>query len=145
MDLNIDSNVNPQSIGFIDAIKKGLKNYAEFNGRATIAEYWWFVLFYFIVACVLGWVPIIGYIITIAVFIPLLALSWRRMHDTGRCGAWWFISWIPIVGQVLWIVWCCQSSEPRENRFGPVPGANIPPAAPRTGVNVPPVPPTPGA
>ena len=43
------------------------------------------------------------------------------MHDIGKGGGWYFILLIPIVGWILWIVWCCKPSEPCPNRFGDVP------------------------
>lgn len=58
---------------------------------------------------------------TLAFLVPSLAVSWRRMHDIGKGGGWYFILLIPIVGWILWIVWCCKPSEPCPNRFGDVP------------------------
>lgn len=115
-------NVNPQTIGFVDAIKVALAKYADFSGRATVAEYWWFFLFNFIVGLVLGFIPYIGWLISLALLIPSLAISWRRMHDIGKGGGWYFINLIPVIGWIIWIIWAVKSSEPQPNRFGPVPG-----------------------
>ena len=79
---------NPM-VGFGQAIKLGFGKYADFGGRATRAEYWWWQLF-----CVLvSMIPIIGSIIGLAVFIPSLAVTSRRLHDVGRTGWWQALPW----------------------------------------------------
>ena len=116
---NYNQAPNPTSyIGLVEAIKICFNKYANFKGRATRAEYWWWFLFQFLVGCVIGWVPFVGWAVSIALLIPTLAVSWRRMHDIGKGGGWWFINFIPLVGLILWIVWGCQQSEPTPNRFG---------------------------
>ena len=127
MDFN---NVPTPPLTFQDAVKRVFNKYAEFNGRASRAEFWWFILFTFIVNAVLGILAaitnwgVINYIdglFGLAVIIPTLAVSWRRLHDIGKAGGWWFINFIPLVGSVIFIIWCAQPSEPRANRFGDVP------------------------
>ena len=53
----------------------------------------------------------------LAVLIPWLALAWRRLHDTNRSGGWWFIGWIPIVGQIILLVFLVQPPNPAGSRF----------------------------
>lgn len=106
-------------IGFGDAIKICFQKYATFSGRATRAEYWWFYLFTFVVSMLCVWSEYLTYAVSIALIIPSLAVSWRRMHDIGKGGGWYFINLIPLVGTILWIIWCCRPSEPYPNRFGP--------------------------
>lgn len=113
-------------IGFGDAIQICINKYATFSGRATRAEYWWWYLFTFIMSAVTMWLGhlgtvglVINYLINLALLVPTLAVSWRRMHDIGKGGGWFFINLIPLVGQIIWIVWCCKESEPFDNRFGP--------------------------
>jgi uncharacterized membrane protein YhaH (DUF805 family) len=95
-----------------------LKRYAEFSGRSRRKEYWMYTLFYFIVAIVLSYVDslvglgggsslqaasganaglgavthmgVLGGIFALANLIPYLAVSIRRLHDTGRAG-WWVL------------------------------------------------------
>ncbi|MDE5903612.1 MAG: DUF805 domain-containing protein [Muribaculaceae bacterium] len=120
---------------FGDAVRLFFQNYANFNGRASRSMYWWVVLFNFIVACAIG---VIGAIIgsetmakfldgiyTLAVLVPSLSIGVRRMHDIGKGGGWIFISLIPFVGWIWYIVLCCTDSEPYDNRFGPVPYAPV--------------------
>lgn len=115
-------------IGFVEAIQICLNKYADFKGRASRAEFWWFILFMFIVGCFQGILnrfgvfgQIISGLVSLAFIVPKLAVCWRRMHDIGKGGGWWFICFIPVVGWILWIVWCCQPSEQYPNRFGDVP------------------------
>jgi uncharacterized membrane protein YhaH (DUF805 family) len=92
-------------IEFIDAIKRGFQNYFKFSGRATRAEYWWFVLFTQLLGLA-GIVPVIGWIIgplaSIASIIPSISLSVRRLHDIGKSG-WWMMVWVGSV--LIWVFW----------------------------------------
>ncbi|MBA9083889.1 uncharacterized membrane protein YhaH (DUF805 family) [Fontibacillus solani] len=111
---------------------KVLKNYVGFEGRARRKEYWMFVLFNFIISFVLGFIQgftkafvDIGNILTIlynlAVFIPALAVTFRRLHDTGRSGWWVLISLIPIAGGIVMLVFTCLDSDEGNNKYGPNP------------------------
>lgn len=107
------------AMDFGTAIKTCFNKYATFSGRATRAEYWWWSLFSFIVGLLTCWIPALGGLISLALFIPGLAVSWRRLHDIGKAGGWYFIGWIPLVGWIFMIVWYCTESEKMDNRFGP--------------------------
>lgn len=107
------------AMGFGEAISTCFKKYATFSGRATRAEFWWFTLFSFIVSIVVCWIPILGQLIGLALFIPGLAVAWRRLHDIGKGGGFYFIGWIPLVGWIFMIIWYTTKSEPFDNRFGP--------------------------
>ncbi len=127
---------------FVGALKK----YAVFHGRARRKEFWYFQLFYIIFFCVslgvdysLGIVlegEVIGplsLIYFLATFLPMLAVSMRRLHDTGHRGWWWLmnlIPWIPLgdsdssvraiqfgIG-LIWIGLMVENSQFGENRFG---------------------------
>lgn len=113
---------------------KVLKNYAVFSGRAQRAEYWWFVLFNIIISIVLGVVDgatgtfspesgvgLLGGIYSLAVLLPGLGVSIRRLHDTGRTGWWLLIALIPIIGLLVVLVFMIFDSEPGENQYGPNP------------------------
>ena len=107
-----------------------LKNYFNFSGRATRSEYWWFILISIIIGFVLEIVDVIIFsssggeilgflsiIYYLAVFIPGLAVLFRRLHDTGRSGWWWLISLIPLIGAIVLIVFACLDSTP-DNKYG---------------------------
>ncbi|MBQ5675759.1 MAG: DUF805 domain-containing protein [Lachnospiraceae bacterium] len=102
-----------------------LKNYAKFDGRARRKEYWMFVLGNFIIGFVLGFIlgiigapTYIGYIYSLAVLVPSIAVAVRRLHDIGKSGVWYFINFIPCIGSIWLIVLLCQDSMPGENEYG---------------------------
>lgn len=61
---------------------------------------------------------VLYYLFALATIIPHLALTWRRMHDINRSGAWYFIILVPIVGIFWFIYLCCQRGDDEENDFG---------------------------
>ncbi len=81
------------NVDFITAIKLFFANYVNFRGRSTRAEYWFAVLFVFIVSMLLTMLgmSILANLFTLAVFLPNMAICFRRFHDTGRSG-WWVIA-----------------------------------------------------
>jgi uncharacterized membrane protein YhaH (DUF805 family) len=111
-----------------------MKNFLQFSGRSRRSEYWYFVLFYvpihFVFAFIdisLGWVrtgsgigPLSG-LLTLVMFLPNLALSIRRLHDTGRSGWWILIGFVPIVGVIALIVFYATEGEAGTNAYGPNP------------------------
>jgi hypothetical protein len=105
-------------IGFVDAIRRGLMQFAVFQGRASRSEFWWFALFNFLVGLVLGWIPFIGFIIMIALLIPGIAVGVRRLHDTDRVGWWYLIGFVPLIGFIVLLIFFIQPSRPGQNRFG---------------------------
>ena len=111
-------------MGFLDAVKSVFSQYATFTGRARRSEYWYFVLFNYIVSLglVLTGVQMLSYIWSLATFIPGLAVAVRRMHDIGKSGWFLLIAFIPIVGAIWLIVLCCKDSQP-DNQYGPNPKA----------------------
>lgn len=60
------------------------------------------------------------------VFLPSLGLCWRRLHDIGKAGGWYFIGLIPVIGWIILLIWFSRRSEPTPNRFGPVPNLQNP-------------------
>lgn len=114
---------------FVQALKK----YAVFSGRSRRKEYWYFVLFVVLIQVVLtiidaslgtlhrSWgVGLLTGIFNLAILIPGLAVSVRRLHDTDRSGWWILLGLIPIIGPIILIVFYVQDSTPA-NRYGPNP------------------------
>lgn len=113
---------------------KVLRQYADFNGRARRKEFWMFFLFNLIFSVaamildnVLGiaWEKI-GYgplyvIYGLAVFLPNLAVTVRRLHDVGKSGWWIFISLIPLIGAIWLLVLMVTDGNPGNNEYGPNP------------------------
>ncbi|ESQ92950.1 hypothetical protein ABAC460_01495 [Asticcacaulis sp. AC460] len=132
-------------MGFVEAVKACFNNYANFEGRASRSEFWWFRLFQILVAIglfILAGIiaAIVGSasddsnaagaataipILLIAIFylgtlLPELAVAVRRLHDTNKSGFWLLIAFIPFGGIVL-LVFFCTGSEYGPNRYGPNP------------------------
>lgn len=122
---------------FIDTVKN---KYADFNGRATRSEYWYFVLFYFIISFVVRIVDIylvnpqlnltpeaamqgtvLTGIFTLALLLPQIGVSIRRLHDTGRSGWWYLLILIPILGWLVLIYFYTIDSQSGTNAYGPNP------------------------
>lgn len=107
-----------------------MKNYITFDGRARRKEYWMFFLINIIILLVLsivdgvlfGGTAILSGIYALIQFLPQLAVSVRRLHDTDRSGWWILLGLIPIVGLVL-LVFFCLNGTPGSNRFGADPKA----------------------
>ncbi len=108
-----------------------LKNYAGFSGRARRKEYWMFTLFnmiFVIVAMILdnvlgiaiegmGYGPIYG-LYFLAIIIPGLAVTVRRLHDVGKSGWMYLIIFIPIIGVIWLLVLLATDSNLGENQYG---------------------------
>jgi uncharacterized membrane protein YhaH (DUF805 family) len=114
-------------MSFMDAVKSVLTQYVGFSGRARRSEYWFFVLFNVLLSIVAGIIgglikfPLLSTLISLALLLPALAVSIRRLHDTGRSGWWLLIGLIPLVGLIVLIVFFVQDSQPGQNAFGPNP------------------------
>ena len=107
-----------------------LIKYADFSGRSRRREYWWFAAFNMAVSIVLGVVEamvgksqysLLAGVYCLAVLVPSIAVTVRRLHDTGRNGWWFLISLIPIVGSLVMLVYMVTDSGPGRNQYGPNP------------------------
>lgn len=114
----------------MDWYLKVIKNYVGFTGRARRKEYWMYCLFYIIIAIVIGVVErvagmgtMLSSLYSLALLLPSIAVSIRRMHDTGRSGWWVLINLIPILGWLIFLFFTVQDSEPGSNDWGPNPKA----------------------
>ncbi len=105
---------------FIEALKK----YAVFSGRARRKEYWMYTLFvciFYVVFLGIGLAvdhPLIGVLFYLAILVPSLAVTVRRLHDTGRTGWWVLIGLVPLVGAIVMLVFLCSEGESGANKFG---------------------------
>jgi uncharacterized membrane protein YhaH (DUF805 family) len=118
---------------------KVLKQYADFAGRARRTEFWMFTLFSAIISIVLGLLDSLlglafvegtmsgwlGMLYALAVLLPSLAVTVRRLHDTSRSGWWVLIGLVPIVGGIVLIVFCAMPGNMGANAYGPDPKAPI--------------------
>ena len=106
---------------------KVVKNYAGFSGRAQRKEYWMFILFYMVFSVLAGIVDgVIGTsgalqgLLGLGLLVPSLAVLIRRLHDVGKSGLWFLLSFT-IIGFIPLIIWWCTMSEPKKNRYGNIP------------------------
>ena len=130
-------------MGFGKAVTTCLGKFFTFAGRAPRSEYWYFYLFFLI--CIIAAVVIDGMLNTIildengefaggmlmvltilALFIPQLAVTVRRLHDLDRSGWWWWLGLVPLVGGIILLVWFCMRGTEGNNRFGPNPLNPVP-------------------
>jgi uncharacterized membrane protein YhaH (DUF805 family) len=121
-------------MSFIDAIKSYFNNYATFKGRARRSEFWFTVLFTFLVSAALSIVfpgpteMVWGMEVeqtsaaenlwSLATIVPSLAVTWRRLHDVGRSGKYFFFILIPIAGIIMLLIELTKDSQPGENQYG---------------------------
>jgi uncharacterized membrane protein YhaH (DUF805 family) len=114
-------------MNFQDAIKSGFKNYANFSGRAVRSEFWYWILFCFIVGIVTAIldgaifpdndISPLNTIFGLAVLIPNFAVGARRLHDIDRTG-WWQLIAFTVIGIFILIYWWVQPGQQGTNRFG---------------------------
>jgi len=106
---------------YVDAWKK----FADFSGRSRRSEFWYFALINGVLNWVLGFLPGIGWILSLlfglAIIVPGIAVGIRRMHDIGKSGWWCLINLIPLVGTIWFIVLAAQDSESGANKWGACP------------------------
>jgi uncharacterized membrane protein YhaH (DUF805 family) len=115
-------------MNFVEAIKSGFSNYVGFSGRAQRSAYWFWTLFNCIVmvvtsvidAVVLSGAPVTYSIAALALILPSLAVSVRRLHDLDRTG-WWLLLALTGIGGIVLLVWFCMRGTIGANRFGPDP------------------------
>jgi uncharacterized membrane protein YhaH (DUF805 family) len=115
-----------------------LKKYAVFEGRAGRKEYWFFILFNILISMALGYVDwltgninpetglgILSGIYALGVMIPGMAVSVRRLHDTDRSGWWLLITFVPVIGAIVFLYFMVLDSNPETNEYGPSPKVNM--------------------
>ena len=89
------------------------KRYADFSGRTSVRGYWMAFLFNCLAGIVLGLIgiAILSTLYTLAGMIPGLALTVRRLRDSGSHWANIFWGFVPIVGVIILIVKLCKPSK----------------------------------
>ena len=118
-------------MNFIEAIQSGFRNYVGFSGRAPRSEFWYWYLFAVLLGIVAGLIdaaiapgseygPVTA-IMGLALFLPGLAVSIRRLHDLGRSGWYFLLILIPLIGGIILLIWFCMRGTVGPNQYGPDP------------------------
>ncbi|MBP7650100.1 MAG: DUF805 domain-containing protein [Phenylobacterium sp.] len=134
----------------MDLMLQPLRRYADFNGRARRSEYWLFALFVALVQMatgILSWfvggdlsedafatpasaiIALLYLGFCLYIFVPSVAVSFRRLHDSGRTAWWMLLVLIPILGHLVLLIFMILDGTPGANRFGDDPKG----ASPATG------------
>jgi uncharacterized membrane protein YhaH (DUF805 family) len=117
-------------MNFAEAIQSGFRNYVGFEGRAARSEFWFWALFAVLVSIatqVLDGIlfgqqfGLLSGIAALAMFLPGLAVSVRRLHDRDKSGWFVLLYFIPLVGFIILLIWFCMRGTVGPNRFGPDP------------------------
>jgi len=114
-----------------------LNKYAVFEGRARRKEYWSFVLFNVLISIALGVIDrltgnvnletglgLLSGIYGLGVMIPGMAVSVRRLHDTDRSGWWLLITFVPVLGAIVFFYFMVIDGNSERNDYGPSPKGN---------------------
>ena len=121
-------------IRFTDAYKLAWVNFAKCTGRSRRSEFWFFGLanfmVFFILGIIAGFIGEVGMALSgiylLAICIPAISLSVRRLHDTGKSGCFIFLGLIPFIGEIILLYFYCLDSEERQNEYGPSPKYILP-------------------
>jgi len=119
---------------FLDPVTQ---KYADFSGRASRSQYWYFVLYFVLLSLVMATIdtfvinPMLGatlaqasqggflqIIFALALFLPSLSIGARRLHDIGRSGWWLLLIFVPIIGALILLYWFTLKSQPENNKYG---------------------------
>ena len=121
-------------MNFTQAVETGFRKYVVFSGRARRSEFWYWILFTTVVSLVLTIVDVALFassseytsgpfssLFSLATLLPSIAISVRRLHDLDKSGWWLLLSFIPLIGFIVLIIWFASRGTEGDNRFGPDP------------------------
>lgn len=118
---------------FTEAVSVCFRKYADFSGRASRSEYWWFALFNtllyltVLLLAVMSATVLAGmffYLALLGLLIPNLSVTFRRLHDAGHPGTYFLFNFIPLVGPIIMLIFALQQSETWDNEYGLGPNTN---------------------
>ena len=122
-------------MGFGDAIRVCFSQYVTFSGRASRSEFWYWVLFVFLVSTGCSIVDaavfkseeagVLTSLFSLATFLPYISVCVRRLHDVDRSGWWFWLILIPLIGWLVLLIWNCTKGTTGDNHFGTDPLALI--------------------
>ena len=110
---------------------KVINSYSDFNGRARRKEYWVFTLWNIIFALLASLLdysfgivyPLVGYgplyvAYALFVLVPGIAVTVRRLHDTGKSGWMYLVAFIPIAGWIWLLILFITEGDQGNNAYG---------------------------
>ncbi len=115
---------------FTQAVRSCFLNYITFQGRAQRSEFWYFALFSLLGSIAISVLEsltagislvetgVLEGLFSLAVLLPSLAVSVRRLHDLDRTGWWWWLWLIPIVGWIILLIWMVKKGTYGDNAYG---------------------------
>ena len=134
-----------------------IRKYADFSGRARRKEFWLFALLIFLIEIVfmalisavggqdllMGYhasanapmsgplmaVALLHFAVMLALLVPSLAVTFRRLHDTNRTGWWLLLGLIPFLGALVLLIFYLLDGTPGPNKYGPDPKGRVSAAA----------------
>ena len=113
--------------------KLALSRYAVFSGRSQRSEFWFFALFssliqlgLYLVDSMLGWTFMadgleygaLSTIALLALLVPGLSVSARRLHDIGKSGWWQLLILLPFLGVIVLIYFWARDGQAGQNAYG---------------------------
>jgi uncharacterized membrane protein YhaH (DUF805 family) len=134
----------PRRVGLVEAVVRALRQFASGEGRASLAEFWYFALFVMLMwaafygltnfvawagaqggaAQVVGalglGVALVLLITCLALVVPFTAVAVRRLHDTGRTGWWAALLFVPLISVVVFVLLVLPGAF-APNKYGPEP------------------------
>lgn len=120
--------------GFVGSVCLTFSRYADFKGRASRGEYWYFMLFQVLLNLaaliadnnMLSGSDLGETVVYIAMLLPLVTVSVRRLHDTDRSGWWLLLFGLPVIGAIVLMAWFAAPGQRRLNEYGPDPLDQLP-------------------
>lgn len=117
-----------RQVDFGEAVRLFLSNYARFQGRSSRGAYWWSVVFYWLLLIGAGILdgaadgdgepgPLTG-LVWLGLLLPNIAVTVRRLHDTGKSGWWWLLLQVPLIGWIFSLLFLTQPGQRMPNVFG---------------------------
>lgn len=101
------------------------QKYADFNGRSRRSEFWYFTLInalvivgIILIELIFGTYGLLGALYAFGTIVPALAVTVRRLHDTGRSGWSILLCLIPVIGGIILLIFLLQDSQYGENQYG---------------------------
>ena len=98
------------------------EKYICFDGRAGRGEFWKYILVTVVVSTILGFIPkaggILQFLWNLALLLPTLGVTARRLHDSGKSGWLQLLHLIPIIGGIILLIFCISKGDAGENKYG---------------------------